>query len=645
MSTVLDGIPQALAATAGPTGLVPVAFEGRTSSERLQDPISSMRRQVRNARAWLPAGCQIVAYYWDVESGGKDLEARGHSDAWQIAADAGIPRDGGIADLLAEAKAPVPKFAFVVCEDIERSARDTFSSLKLERALSDQGIPLFATDEPFNIAGINATTILVRRVKQGVAEWYRFQLREKVWAGLREHSLAGWNLGKVPTGYLAEKHPHPNPIKAAEGRTKTRLIADPVFAPVVAQIYRWRVVDRLGKPTIWRRLAEAPHRYPVPASGAWSLALVDEILSNPKYTGHQVMGRRKTKGGTRQWTPATEWIWTPEPTHTALVAREIWDAAQQMGRRHGSARDPETPTTRPGRRYPLRSRLFCSICHRRMAGQGRTTTKGRLTYYRCPHDPAIPRHVAAHPEHRNVWVREEPLMAGIAGFFTERVFGPDRAAMLDATLPRTAAAQAARDAARAGALRKKLAKIDTAETALISELEQTPEGMPEPAVAAYRQRLRGRFTELYTERTSLQAQLDTLTTSPDEPASDPALLDELPYLGDIVTNAPATLIERLLAIFDLNAVYNRDKHQLTIHATITGATPQAIRDLLLDPRADHNQQAPDPAPIGQDQVSHPAGPTGSPPRTMPARMRGWMCCVLLRSGSLGCRSLGSSRIT
>ena len=615
MSTAVDDIPQALAATACPAGLIPVAFEGRTSSERLQDPIASLRRQVRNARAWLPAGCQIVAYYWDVESGGKDLDARGHSDAWQIAADAGIPRDGGIADLLAEAKAPVPKFAFVVCEDIERSARDTFSSLKLERALSDQGIPLFATDEPFNVTGINATTILVRRVKQGVAEWYRFQLREKVWAGLREHSLAGWNLGKVPTGYLPEKHPHPNPIKAAEGRTKTRLIPDPIFAPVVAQIYRWRVADRLGKPTIWRRLAENPHRYPVPPSGAWSLALVDEILSNPKYTGHQVMGRRKTKGGTRQWTPASEWIWTPEPTHSALVARETWDAAQQMGRRHGSARDPETPTTRPGRRYALRSRLYCSICHRRMAGQGRTTTKGHLTYYRCPHDAAIPRHVAAHPEHRNVWVREEPLMAGIARFFTERVFGPDRAAMLDATLPRTAAAQAARDAARASTLRKKLAKIDVSETALISELENTPEGMPEAAVAAYRQRLRGRFTELFTERTSLQKQLDTLTTPSDEPASDPALLDELPFLGDIITNAPAGLIERLLAIFDLSAVYNRDKHQLTIHATITSATPQAIRDLLLDPRADHNQQVSDPAPTGQDQVSHPAGPTGSSPRT------------------------------
>ena len=218
MSAVLEDIPQALAATAGPRGLIPVAFEGRTSSERLQDPVASMRRQVRNARAWLPAGCQIVAYYWDVESGGKDLDQRGHSDAWQVAAAAGIPRDGGIADLLAEAKAPVPKFAFVVCEDIERSARDTFSSLKLERALSDQGIPLFATDEPFNVAGINATTILVRRVKQGVAEWYRFQLREKYGPGCGNIPWPAGTWGKSPPGTSPKNTPTPTrskPPKAA----------------------------------------------------------------------------------------------------------------------------------------------------------------------------------------------------------------------------------------------------------------------------------------------------------------------------------------------------------------------------------------------------------------------------------------------
>ena len=52
----------------------------------------------------------------------------------------------------------------------------------------------------------------------------------------------------------------------------------------------------------------------------------------------------------------------------------------------------------------------------------------------------------------------------------------------------------------------------------------------------------------------------------------------------------------LLAVFDLKATYNRDKHQATIHATLTDATPQAVLDLLTDPRADHNRQpAPQPA--------------------------------------------------
>ena len=67
-----------------------------------------------------------------------------------------IPRDGGMADLLAEASGQAPKFAAVVCEDINRSARDTFNALKLERELAAGGITLFATNEPVFLEGANA---------------------------------------------------------------------------------------------------------------------------------------------------------------------------------------------------------------------------------------------------------------------------------------------------------------------------------------------------------------------------------------------------------------------------------------------------------------------------------------------------------
>ena len=181
------------------------------------------------------------------------------------------------------------------------------------------------------------------------------------------------------------------------------------------------------------------------------------------------------------------------------------------------------------------------------------------------------------------------MVAALTRFFTERVFGPDRAAMLAAALPASTAAARPAPPQRAEGLRRSSPKSTLSERALVTELE-TPVDPADPAAQALRNRVRARFTELYTERTSIETELATLETAPAE-QDDPTLLDELPTLGDILTDAPAALTERLLDAFDIQAVYNRDKHQVTIHATITDATPQAVRDLLTDPRADHNSHA------------------------------------------------------
>jgi DNA invertase Pin-like site-specific DNA recombinase len=256
--------PALQATGSAPAEPVPVAFLGRTSALLLQDPAASLRRQAREVQAKLPPGWFIAAWFWDIESGGLDLEQRGHGTAHETV-DIGLPRDGGLAALLAEAAGPSPRFAAVMCEDIERSGRDTFNALKLERQLGDAGIPLFATDEPINVEGMNATTILIRRVKQGIAEWYRFALKEKAWRGFEQHTLDGYNIGGAPYGYHPERIPHPNPGKAAQGRTKTRLILDPQRAPVVAQIFTWRTADKLGVTTITNRLNADPAATPHPS--------------------------------------------------------------------------------------------------------------------------------------------------------------------------------------------------------------------------------------------------------------------------------------------------------------------------------------------------------------------------------------------
>jgi len=186
--------------------------------------------------------------------------------------------------------------------------------------------------------------------------------------------------------------------------------------------------------------------------------------------------------------------------------------------------------------------------------------------------------------------------------------------MLTTQLPASAAGQAERRDKQAAAIRRKIARLDTAKTALITELE-TPADPGDPAAQALRQRIRARFTDLYTQRTTLETELAALEEAPAQHQQDPSLLDELPYLGDILTHAPAGLTERLLDAFDVQAVYNRDKNQVTLHATLTDATPQASRDLLTDPRADHNSPRPSqPGTTGQDHVSHLTGHTGASPR-------------------------------
>jgi len=589
--------PAGTAVTAEP---VPVAFIGRTSTLTLQDPRASLRRQLRSTQEWLPPGWFLAAVYWDIESGGIDLEARSQGDAYTQFTDTGIPRDGGMADLLTEACSPAPRFAAVVCEDIERSGRDMFNALKLEKELSRQGIPLFATDEPADIEGVNATTVLVRRVKQGVAEWFRLQLKEKIWKGLIEHSLDGWNVGAPPYGYTAERIPHPVPYKAAQGRTKTRLVLDPARAPVIAQIFTWRTTDKPGLPAIAARLNASPARYPAPnPRTGWTASNLAAMIANPKYTGYMVYGRHRNRNGHRIPVPQDQWLWSPAPVHPAIVDRETWELAQTVAGGHGSSRDGEELNTHPAtaRFYPYRGRVRCRDCQRRMVGTTYNTSQN--TYYRCPHNWGSPKHAADHPDHpRTVQLPETLLDQCVGIFFATRIFGPDRAALLTAQIPATDAAAAADRDAQQTALKARIARIETAQNSKTLELEDLPADPHDPATQAYRARIRARFAELHDEREHLEAQLKTLAKTTPQ-AADISLLDLLPLAGDVLPRLPPQLKARLFQVFDVSILWNKTDRQATVRAEITDTALHAIA-AILDPSQDgFDDTHPDqPEPMG-----------------------------------------------
>jgi hypothetical protein len=282
------------------------------------------------------------------------------------------------------------------------------------------------------------------------------------------------------------------------------------------------------------------------------------------------------------------------PTHPAIIDRATWDAAQKVGAERGNVRDAETPTVRQGRRYILRSRIRHHACQRRICGTWRQSSSGATyIYYRCPHDPANPRQAAAYPDHGSVSLREDILMAAIAGFLDQHAFGHDRAELLAAQLPATTAEHAEARARQETHLRAELARIETAERGLISELEQ-PADPADPAVQAYRARIRARFTDLYAERTRTEAKIaDLQAAAPQD--NDLSLLDQLPIAASVLADAPARIKEALLAAFDIQALYRSDKNQVTIWATLTDNAPRTITALLTDPRTDSDTGTATPA--------------------------------------------------
>jgi site-specific DNA recombinase len=82
------------------------AFYGRVSNEDAPDPSLSIPRQLAACRRVLEGvGGEVVATYWDVESGRRALEQRGNGAALPQVS---VPREGGLNDLLATATTGAP---------------------------------------------------------------------------------------------------------------------------------------------------------------------------------------------------------------------------------------------------------------------------------------------------------------------------------------------------------------------------------------------------------------------------------------------------------------------------------------------------------------------------------------------------------
>jgi site-specific DNA recombinase len=539
-------------------------------------------------QAALPAGWVIVAHFYDVESGRAPLETRGRGTAHEQF-DIPIPRDGGIADLLAEAKRPDRRFDAVICESIDRIARRTYYGTKIEHELERVGVRLFASDEPILVSGKRASAVLTRRVKQGVAEWYVLEILEKSWDGFRTHTQQGWNVGRPPYGYLGDKTPHPVPARRAEGKTKSRLILDPVRAPVVRLIYDLYLGAGTGIRQIRDLLNADPALYPPPvppdparARRQWATTTIWEILRNPKYTGYQVWNRRSRKQGNNRLNPPEEWVWSEEPTHPAIVTKDEYDQVQRRADNNSRSRRPDpqpaarsdetTRTRRKRHGYLYRGLLRCAHCDGlRMSGG---TKRSGLTYYYCHPTKRHSGTIATnHP--RTTYLNHARLHRTMINWLGQALFGSSSTDYWQTTLT----AAAATEQATTPPLAQRLAEVDADLADLGRRLDRQVATLEtDEATPALRRHVATRIAELETaiadrtkQATSLRSQLHQLPTGP---ADITAWLARLPDLAAALPRMPDHELRAIYDALQLSVTYDHTNQTIDIDITLTDHWPQ-----------------------------------------------------------------------
>lgn len=559
--------------------LIRVAWLGRTSTRDLQDPTLSLPRQLRNSRAALPENAVIVAHFYDVESGRLALDSRGRGTAHEDL-QIPIPRDGSIQGLLEEAQQPDRRFDAVICEAIDRIARTTYFSTRIEYLLEQAGVPLLAADEPIRLdvsprKARAATQVLTRRMKQGVAEWYVTEMLEKSWSGFEMHTEQGYNVGKPCYGYRAKPVPHPVPAKRAKGVKKTLLEVHPVEGEVVRRMFHWRVVERLSYEAIADRLNADLILNPPPspilantAVGHWTYSSVRDVLTNPKHTGHMVWNRRARKGaGRNRPNPVEEWVWSAEPTHEALVDLETFVQAQQVAEYRERSRSAAGTSKHPQARrtYRLRSFIFCAHCERRFYGK---PSKG-INYYVCV--PKKPYRAAEHPA--SIWIPETGILEGLSTFLADRIFGPYRRQLLTETLDQMDAdAQSAREI-RAASLRRAVTETETKSKRLLRSLE-----LVDNPDQCFIRDLNERRAELHGQQLDLERQLARLETEIQE-TPNPDLLSGLPVTSIDLTALPDALSRHLFEALRLEIHYDHRTALATCQVTLTGGSIGDIADM------------------------------------------------------------------
>ncbi|WP_093420201.1 recombinase family protein [Saccharopolyspora flava] len=412
-------------------GIGPVAFYGRCSTEDNQDPETSLGWQLGNASKFVePLGGTIAAEYFDI--------GQSRSVPWE--------RRHEARRLLTALKDPNRGWnAVVVGEGTRCWFGNQFSLIAPKFAA--YGVELWVPELGGKFDARNPSHKMLMNVLGGMSESERQHVQARVRAAMDAQVLneGRHQGGRAPYGYkVVDAGPHPNPSRAADGYRLKVLAIDDEVVDVVRRIFSEylggrgdrAIANGLNRDGIPCPSARRPEQNRHRLADGWQGSTVRAILDNPRYTGYAFFGR-----WTRQETlldpddvaaghvirfrraGAESVVRSRKPAHPEIVSVETFVEAQLRRRSRAAGglaarrkleRGPKSSTKRA---YPLRGRVRCAYCSRRMEGSPR----GPRTYYRCSARTLVPGSAVLERHPKNVYLPEAPVVellnAWLGGLF------------------------------------------------------------------------------------------------------------------------------------------------------------------------------------------------------------------------------------
>jgi site-specific DNA recombinase len=382
---------------------------GRVSTEDRQDPESSRAWQYARGKALIePHGGVIVTEFFDIDKS-RSIPPQRRPEASKLLAALADPHRGFEAVVVGE-----PQRAFY-----GNQFGNTYP------LFAHYGIPLWVPEVGGPIDSDNEAHDLIMSVFGGVSKGERNRIRIRVRAAMATQAqIEGRYLGgRPPYGYLLiDAGPHPNPAKAADGKRLHVPAIDEPAAAVVVRIFSeflagagiYAIAERLTADGIACPSAHDRARNRHRSGIAWSKGAVRAILTNPRYTGHQVWNRQRkdevlidvhdvTLGHTTKmrWNDHHHWIFSEQTVHPHIIDPETFQQAQDVLATRGRGPCQHKPHDRR-RAYAFVGSLFCGLCQRRMQGHW----INQAPYYRCrfPTEYALANKI---PHPRNVYLRQD----------------------------------------------------------------------------------------------------------------------------------------------------------------------------------------------------------------------------------------------